>query len=151
MKNKKRKMIKLKDSLGNMFVYEKIKHKKYKYRLYKQYILQLNFIPKKIVSTKYYQFTLDGVLTIEAGYNWDGASGPTIDTKSVIRASCVHDVLYQMMREKELSLKYKDFADRELQRIMLEDSSTNPWNRFRAWYYYKAVKLFAGYACKPVK
>ena len=42
---------------------------------------------------------LDGTLTIAAGYAWDGASGPIAQGPEVIRASLVHDALYQLMRE----------------------------------------------------
>lgn len=41
----------------------------------------------------------DGELTILPGYAWDGASGPSINTKSVRRASLIHDALYQLLRE----------------------------------------------------
>ena len=40
-----------------------------------------------------------GCLQIAAGYAWDGASGPTIDTRNSMIASLVHDALYQLIRE----------------------------------------------------
>ena len=49
--------------------------------------------------------TLDaGVLTIHAGYAWDGASGPVVDTVNSIRATLVHDAVYQLMREMVLHI-----------------------------------------------
>jgi hypothetical protein len=35
----------------------------------------------------------DGSLTIKRGYAWDGNSGPCLDSRSSLMASCVHDVL----------------------------------------------------------
>jgi hypothetical protein len=35
----------------------------------------------------------DGTLTIREGYPWDGNSGPCLDVRSSMLASCVHDVL----------------------------------------------------------
>ena len=36
-------------------------------------------------------------LLIKDGYAWDGASGPTIDTKNTQTASLVHDGLWQLI------------------------------------------------------
>ena len=41
---------------------------------------------------------------VRRGYAWDGASGPTIDTKDSMKATLIHDVLYQVMREGGLKL-----------------------------------------------
>lgn len=80
-----------------------------------------------------------GLLTISKGYAWDGPSGPTIDTKTFMRGSLVHDALCQLMRMKLLPITLKDYADRSLQRICKEDGMC----RFRAWYVYWGVRLFA--------
>ena len=50
-------------------------------------------------------FTLypSGLLTIRKGFAWDGASGPTFDTKNSMRASLVHDVFCVCMRDGRLS------------------------------------------------
>jgi len=40
----------------------------------------------------------DGKLMIRAGYAWDGSSR-SIDTKSSMIASLIHDALYQLLRE----------------------------------------------------
>ena len=37
-------------------------------------------------------------ILVEDGYAWDGASGPTVDTRGSFEAALVHDVLYQCMR-----------------------------------------------------
>ena len=51
------------------------------------------------VATDWAQLLADGTLVVPRGYCWDGASGPTLDTKATMVASLVHDVFYQMMRE----------------------------------------------------
>lgn len=52
----------------------------------------------------------DGLLVIEAGYAWNGASGPAWDHNFIV-ASLVHDVLYQLIRLLLLSPEAKDAAD----------------------------------------
>lgn len=39
-----------------------------------------------------------GKLVLFGGFQWDGASGPTIDGPSTHRASAVHDALYRMLK-----------------------------------------------------
>lgn len=81
----------------------------------------------------------DGVLTMREDYAWDGASGPAMDTPDFMRGSLFHDGLYQLMREKLLDIKYRDAADRLLQKICLEDGM----GKFRAGYVYQFVRWFA--------
>ena len=136
--------------------YMRIKHNEYKYELLEDYEIFLNFRPKNEIMNDFYSFLpnkLEAILYIKKGYRWDGASGPTVDTHNTIRASCVHDVLYQMIRRKELPIESKSLADEALRRIMLEDSSqtgiSGLWGRFRAGYFFYAVKLFGWSACEP--
>ena len=46
-------------------------------------------------------------MIVEKDYAWDGPSGPTIDTSNSMRASLVHDVLYQAMREEGLAYEFR--------------------------------------------
>lgn len=129
------------------FEHMNIKHNEYKYEMLEDYSTFLLFSPISEIQDKYYHFYQSGLLTIKKGYRWDGASGPTIDTKSTIRASCVHDVLYQMIRMNQLSRNRKLNADLELKRYMLADSQSEKgfigwFNRARANYYYAAVHIF---------
>lgn len=55
------------------------------------------------ISNDYFHLYPDGVLCVFKGYAWDGASGPTWDTKSSIFPSMVHDVFCQCMRDKSVS------------------------------------------------
>lgn len=65
----------------------------------------------------------EGVVTVKAGYAWDGASGPTIDTKDSMRASLAHDALYNLMRDGVLprSASARKKADEFFHRLLRED------------------------------
>ena len=44
-------------------------------------------------------FSPYGFMILRKGYAWDGASGPAMDTPSIMRGALVHDGIYQLMRE----------------------------------------------------
>lgn len=90
------------------------------------------------------RLTLDGMLEIRAGYAWDGPSGPTIDTKSTMRASLVHDALYQLMRAGMLAQDARDEADKLLFDLLIQDGC---WE-WRASLWLWTLRRFAGYAAK---
>ena len=81
--------------------------------------------------------TSDGLLTIKKGFCWDGASG-AFDTKSIMKGSCVHDALYQLIRPGLLPKKLKKRADRIMQNICLESGM---W-KFRINYIGEALEKF---------
>jgi len=142
------------DPAGSQFLWCKIKHQDFKYEVLRDYRVQLSFAPKETIISLYYVFTTDGILLIRRGYRWDGASGPTLDTISTMRASAVHDAIYQMIRGRELGLEYKLPGDCALSMIMTEDyHPNNPlsslWSDFRSGYYFTAVSIFGGFACRP--
>lgn len=116
----------------------------YKYELHDDYSLDVGILGFRI-ETEYLKLSEAGVLTIKAGYAWDGPSGPTIDTKDFMRGSLVHDALYQMIRERLLPPKYKDTADHLLREICLEDGMPD----FRSNYIYLGVNKFGGSSCIP--
>jgi len=89
------------------FSYKDIESKKYKYELLEDYHIEIDYWPLKEVEDDFYSVSLVGLMVTKKGYQWDGASGPTIDSENTIRASCVHDVLCQMFRRKQLSLSFK--------------------------------------------
>lgn len=115
----------------------------YKYQLGEDYSHQLpDVFHGTACSNAFTDLTANGLLVIEAGYAWDGPSGPTFDTKNFMRGSLVHDSLYQLMRENLLPRDMKEAADRELQRICIEDGMS----KIRAWCVYQAVKRFGANA-----
>lgn len=87
----------------------------------------------------------DGHLIINAGYAWDGPSGPTVDTKNFMRGSLVHDALYQLMREGLLAHTWRQKADELLRDICVQDGMS----KLRAWYVFNSVRLFGALALNP--
>ena len=86
------------------------------------------------------KLSADGILELDAGYAWDGPSGPTIDSPTFMRGSLVHDALYQLMRAGELDAgEWRKQADKELKRICREDKMFP----LRAAWVYLAVQMFA--------
>lgn len=127
-----------------------IQYKKgYKYQLATQYSVKVKIIPnqnKNIKLLNFLKLNTDGMLVIEEGYAWDGASGPAIDTPTLMRGSLVHDALYQLMRHKLIDrLKYRKAADKELKKICLEDGMS----KIGAEIVYMGVRLGARGAAKP--
>lgn len=115
----------------------------YKYQLAEDYAVQTD-IKGQSFTLEFFNMTADGVLEIFKGYAWDGPSGPTFDTANFMRGSLVHDALYQAIREGYLPRSLRDAADRELQKICIEDGMTAA----RAWWVYTGVKLGGGPACR---
>lgn len=132
---------------------KKIKYrelKNYKYELFNGYMIQTDIFPELNIyepneENPLIVLTRKGMLCIFPGYAWDGASKPAYNSKNFLRGSLVHDALYQLMRQKRISLDNRDKADRLLQSICIEDGMS----KFRAAYVYYAVKLFAKNAATP--
>ena len=87
----------------------------------------------------------DGTLTLAAGYAWDGASGPIKQDGTVIRASLVHDGLYQLMRDEGLASEHRDAADKLLRAMCKEDGMPGR----QAWLVYLAVRTFGARFADP--
>lgn len=114
----------------------------YKYQLQQEYRVQLDNIrpkPGAVGATPLITLTPEGELIIKYGYAWDGASGPTRDTKSSMRGSLVHDALYQLGRMKLIDMEQRDEIDLVFWRICRTDGM---W-RARAWFWWRAVVRFA--------
>ena len=101
--------------------------------------------PQNIVHRNLIYLSTTGELTIKAGYGWDGATG-AIDTESIMRASLVHDALYELLRHDLLLPKdnYRLLADNLLWRICLDDDMF----AFRANGIYWTVRLVGWYYTK---
>jgi len=76
-------------------------------------------------------------LSIKPGYCWDGSSSIAIDSDKDMRASLVHDALYQLMRMGILDYKTQRKAADELYRDMCVEDGM--W-KVRAWWRYKAIR-----------
>ena len=124
------------------------KLKKYKYQLMKEYTVRDIEIEglAEDVDTDFIALTVAGVLTVKNRYAWDGPSGPTIDTKSFMRGSLVHDALYQLMRGKYLDYKkHRDYADELLRKMCVDDGMFKLWAR----YVYKLLRMFGEKNARP--
>lgn len=130
-----------------MIFYQK-KRKLYKYKLTSPYSIKINWLQgKNVAISGKWIIVKDSFLCIRQAYAWDGPSGPSIDTKTFMRSSLVHDALYQLIRENIIPFSYRKQADQEMRKINIEDGM----NKFRAWYTYWAVRLFGKYYAKPYK
>jgi len=121
--------------------------KRWKYRLHKQLVIPTGIRPERDCNAGFCRLSTDGVLTIYEGYAWDGPSGPAIDTPNWMRASLVHDALYQLIRVTSLSSTTRKAADVLMYDILIEDGMS----RFRAKYSYWGVRAFGRRATKKRK
>ena len=110
----------------------------YKYQLAEEYRVQTGIKPTSEKRVGFLLLAPSGILHISAGYAWDGGSGPTLDTKSTMRAGLVHDALYQLIRADLLSQSRRKDVDKVFHGVLREDGMWKP----RAWYYYQAVRKF---------
>ena len=81
---------------------------------------------------------MDGWLEIQAGYVWDGPSGPAIHTGDFMRGSLYHDALYDLMKSHHLPILFREAADKLLMEVCEEDGMPGP----RAAWVYAAVRAF---------
>lgn len=117
----------------------------YKYQLRSSYRTLTEILPEHPIVTPWLWLSPDGLLTISAGYAWDGATWcPDLD--SIMRPSLAHDACYQLMREGHLDpARFRYYADRMFYRMCLEDGMPRPL----AWVAYQAVRMFANPAADP--
>ena len=116
----------------------------YKYQLAEDYKIQTGIIGYS-VETDYIKLHLSGMLVIKSGYAWDGASGPALDTKDIMRGSLVHDALYELMRKGFLPTSERKVVDKEFERICLQDGMSE----FRVRYVCDAVRAFGSKHANP--
>lgn len=115
----------------------------YKYQLHEDHRVQTP-IAGAAFRLDYAELLQDGSLRVFAGYAWDGASGPTIDSDSAIAPSCEHDVFYQAMRCGRLGPEWRKPVDEFFYRRLV---GLGMW-RWRAWIWLKAIRRHAAYAAK---
>ena len=118
--------------------YRKIRCGDYKYETVGRFVIKTD-VPD--VKCNEYLSVVDGWMYIEDGYQWDGSSGPAIDTAKCMIASLVHDAYYQMMREECIDRDaWRAYADRQYREICLD---AGMWETMANWRYAAIVK-FAG-------
>jgi hypothetical protein len=118
---------------------DKIYYRKgYKYQLARTYWVRTGILGN-VCGTEWIGLTAEGILIIGDGYAFDGASGPTLDTKDSMRGALVHDALYQLMRLGLLPQSCREQSDDLLHDICVEDGMIH----FRAELWEEAVSHFA--------
>ena len=118
----------------------------YKYQLANDYSISISIKPKSNIDTDFISLDVHGNLLVKKGYAWDGPSGPVIDTDENMRASLVHDALYQLMRNEYLVTRtHRKAADQLFKDICKEDGVSNWW----ASAYYKALRKYGKPAASP--
>jgi len=80
----------------------------YKYQLTRPYSVDTGIYPPENIEYPFFTLYESGLLIVRVGYAWDGASGPTFDTKSSMRPSLVHDCFCQMAKDRRID--YKKYA-----------------------------------------
>lgn len=130
---------------------EKIYYKEgYKYVLNRDFCIRLPYSPPAMIPGNYFIFYPNGDLFIKKGCPWDGASGPTIDTRDCLRGSLVHNILYHCIRMGWLaSDPWRKYADKIALDIWKEDSSCWFFRAIRYPIWWWALRKFACYADDP--
>ena len=82
------------------------------------------------------------VLRVAETYAWDGDSGPARTTRASLRASLVHDALYQLIRIGALRPTEKHLADQVYRDILLANGMWAP----RTWWRGLALRVFGANA-----
>lgn len=108
-----------------------------KYQTTEDFIARVSIRGKRVERGFIFLFP-NGDLVIQKGYAWDGASGPTIDGPESMRASLVHDALYDLIGSGHLSLEDRDEADADLHKLLIEDGM----NPLRAKIWTEMVGMF---------
>lgn len=73
------------------------------------------------VKTKFAHLHTNGKLDIKQGYPWDLNSGPCLNIKSSVQASCVHDVLCDFVNEELLPVSVQPLVDQEYYNIAVSN------------------------------
>lgn len=119
---------------------------RWKYRLAAPYTVTIPI--NRTLSSPGQYIRLDRrVLSLKMGYAWDGPSGPAMDTRNIMRASLIHDALYQLMRESLLDFEYRGIVDDIFRTHCLEDGVSRLRARTLRW----GLKAFGAKYAKPSK
>jgi hypothetical protein len=118
----------------------------YKHQLASPYRIRIPILPNEDIVTDFIDLDTSGMLTVKNAYAWDGPSGPVVDTRENMRASLVHDALYQLMRNGELSAhSHRRTADELFRDICKKDGVSS----IKANVFYRALRKFGKPATDP--
>ena len=118
----------------------------YKCQLAEDYQMNIPIQPKADIITGFIKLNTVGRLTVKNGYAWDGPSGPVVDMRQNLRASLVHDAIYQLMRNNLLSAHvHRKTSDKLFRDICKADGVSS----ITANVYYKSLRRFGKPAASP--
>lgn len=117
----------------------------YKYQLAADFTTQTSITAGRDIKIEFIELTATGLLTGKSGYAWDGASGIAIDTKTIMRGSLVHDMLFQLLRMGLLDPVWFKPANEELRKVCIK---AGMW-KIRAGWVYNAVQKLGAFAADP--
>lgn len=125
-------------------------NKKYRHQLDEEFELDLC---QKFSNGSHFNgfvtLTEEGILTLSKGYAWDGVSFPKLDIDSCknLRASVVHDALYQLIRNDDefRTKENKKIADKILRELLILDG----FSKIAAWSLWIAVSAFGKPGTEP--
>jgi len=117
----------------------------YKYQVAKEFHIKLDIVPYAPILRPFVKMDAEGDTWVLSGYAWDGASGPTWDTKNSMRGSLVHDILYQLIRLELIDPKHKEYADGLLYDLCVGDGMFKKRAKYWRW----AVLKFGAGSCRP--
>jgi hypothetical protein len=120
--------------------------KTYKYELAEDFVIDTRIKPVKSATHDYVELERNGILKISKEYRWDGPSGLTLDTPNFMRASLIHDALYELMKYGYLELHHKSDVDRLFRETCINDGMS----ALRAWTHYTTVRMLGKGVLKPV-
>lgn len=143
----KEKLLRLKNRIWGREMHNEedfIVYKKgYKYQLQSTHVIKTQIYCGVDIECPFITLYQDGYLWIHNGYAWDGLTGVP-DFDSGMRASLVHDALYQLMRTGRLNRKYKSDADILFYEILIQDETPHGV----AALMYEGVKKLGDFATK---
>jgi hypothetical protein len=113
----------------------------FKYQTVEDFIIKVPIFPESNLYDEFCILYKDGTLLILKGFAWDGASGPTYDSKDSQIAAVVHDALYRLIRAGKLDKSYKDQIDTIFYNLLIKNGMSN----IRAKIWYLGVKYFGKY------
>lgn len=118
----------------------------YKYQLMADHTFNCEIIGYDI-TTPFINLQGSGLVKVKAGYCWDGASGPAVDTITFMLPSLEHDVLCQLMADGLLIPAFSKHNDK----LLYANCLACGMNPVRAWAVYHFVRLYDRMVRKRMK
>ena len=116
---------------------------KNKYQLLQDYKIQTNLRLSQEARIPYISLSTSGMLTVHKGFIWNGASGPTWDSKCSMRASCGHDAVFELIRLGIISVGAVTLTNVQFIKECVEDGMS----RVRANLWYLFLRKFSYLYC----